>query len=160
MRGSGAWLAVSAGCLAATAGVFGKLAGSAISAAIAIIACYTSLIIVRLSAACIVATRKGTVTAHWLMMIREMDPISGLQCNVGMTTLHIKSLQTIPSLQATVLSVATNICLTVWPSCTTLLQHGAHKHAFKAHNARCSVSREFWAGPSLQSTFHNNGWQA
>ena len=36
-----------------------------------------------------------------------------VQCNAGMTTVFVRSLQTLPSLYATVLSVATNICLTV-----------------------------------------------
>lgn len=81
MQRVGSAYAVSAGSLAATASVFGKLGGAASSNSqnpLWRLSCYAGLIL----------------------------------CNAGMTTLFVKSLQTLPSLYATVLSVATNICLT------------------------------------------------
>lgn len=67
-----------------------------------------------------------------------------LQCNVGMTTLFVKSLQRLPSLHATVLSISSNICLTVCTSVQlmdmfvilyTLQGHIAHSRQAGRHMA-------------------------
>lgn len=112
MQVTGSWLAVSAGFLSATAGVFGKLAGT--SAVALALAYYTSLVLVTFCMLAVQLLMQLLTTSLYHLWLQLPH---GLQCNVGMTSLYIKSLQHIPSLQATVLSVASNICITVGCHC-------------------------------------------
>lgn len=108
MTGRGTWLAVSAGSLAALASVFGKLGGASPThlqafTATSRITCYAVLTLVSCFTGCMQA----------LPCLSSCTSVAVRQCNVGMTTVFVKSLQSLPSTHATVLSVSTNICITV-----------------------------------------------
>lgn len=105
----------------------------------------------------------GTLCAHLVQLVlpkcmhRHAAPMtvnckSCLQCNAGMTTLYVKSLQTIPSLQATVLSVATNICVTVCLVACALCYHALPGHDLAAAHV--------WnAGSSRSGCFPRTAYQ-